>query len=86
MSGAFIDIPKFVLIPKIFPTASGFPRDFLLWDLLPLTHTVNALRQVILFDFSFIQIIPDLTMSLILSLIYFGISVLIFAYFRFKRV
>jgi hypothetical protein len=57
MSGAFVDIPKFVLIPKIF----------------------------ILFDFSFSQIFPDLTMSLILSLIYFGISVLIFAYFRFKR-
>ncbi len=86
MSGAFIDIPKFVIIPNIFPTASGFPRDFLLWDLLPLTHTVNALRQVILFDFSFAQIIPDLTMSLFLSLLYFGGSVLIFAYFRFKRV
>jgi hypothetical protein len=85
MSGSFIEVPKIVLFPNSFPTASGFPRDFLLWDLLPLTHTVNALRQVLLFDFEFSMIQSDLIMSLLLSMAYFGISIILFWYFRFKR-
>lgn len=85
MSGAFIEVPKIVILAKSFPTASGFPRDFLIWDLLPLTHTVNALRQVLLFDFSLSMVFSDIVMSLLLSLIYFGISVFLFSYFRFKR-
>ena len=85
MSGAFIEVPKIVLLAKSFPTASGFPRDFLIWDLLPLTHTVNALRQVLLFNFDFSMVQSDLIMSLILSMIYFGISIALFWYFRFKR-
>ncbi|MHA2244974.1 MAG: ABC transporter permease [Candidatus Hodarchaeales archaeon] len=85
MSGAFIEVPKIILIPRIFPTASGYLRDFLLWDLLPLTHTVNALRQVILYDFELHLVMPDIFMSLILSMIYLIFSIIAFSYLRFKR-
>ena len=85
MSGSFIEVPKIVLFESSFPTASGFPRDFLIWDLLPLTHTVNALRQVLLFDFSLSMIATDIVMSLLLSIVYFIISIYLFRYFRFKR-
>lgn len=85
MSGAFIEVPKIVLISRIFPTASGYLRDFLLWDLLPLTHTVNALRLVLLYDFEIHLVLPDIFMSLILSIIYLIFSVITFSYLRFKR-
>ncbi len=85
MSGAFIEVPKIILIPKIFPTASGYSRDFLLWDLLPLTHSINALRQVLLYDFEFLLVLPDIFMSLFLSSIYLIFSIFLFYYLRFKR-
>ena len=85
MSGAFIEVPKIILYPQIFPAASGYPRDFLLWDLLPLTHTVNALRQVLLYDFNFHLVMPDILMSLFLSTVYLIFSVILFSYLRFKK-
>lgn len=85
MSGAFIEVPKVILIPRIFPTASGYPRDFLLWDLLPLTHATNALRQVLLYDFEFHLVLPDILMSLFLSIVFLIFSLIFFNYFRFKR-
>ena len=85
MSGAFIEIPEFVLVPSIFPTASGYPRDFQLWDLLSIRHTTNALRQVLLYDFDFYLVMPDILMGLILSIPLFILSVFIFDYFRFKK-
>ncbi len=85
MSGAFIEIPKVILIPGIFPTSSGYPRDFLLWDFLPLTHTANALRQVLLYDFDFHLVLFDIFMSLFLSIIFLIFSLIIFSYLRFKR-
>lgn len=85
MSGAFIEVPEIILIPEIFPTASGVLRDFLLWDLLPLTHTVNALRLVLLYDFEFHLVLPDIFVSLFLSITFLSLSLIIFSYFRFKR-
>ncbi len=85
MSGAFIEVPKIILFKEIIPTASGFPRDFLIWDLIPLTHTVSALRQVMLYDFTLIQVLPDILLSFVLSLGFFCCSLLFFAYFRFWR-
>ncbi|MFX0050092.1 MAG: ABC transporter permease [Candidatus Hermodarchaeota archaeon] len=85
MSGAFIEVPKIILFPRIFPTASGYPRDFLLWDLLPLTHTANALRQVLLYDFKLNLVLPDILFSLFLSIIFLVFSLFVFSYLRFKR-
>ncbi|MHA1977573.1 MAG: ABC transporter permease [Candidatus Hodarchaeales archaeon] len=86
MSGAFIEVPKIVIAPNFLPTASGISRDFLIWDFLPLTHTVSALRQVLLYDFNITQVFPDILLSMLLSLSYFITSILIFIYFRFWRI
>ncbi len=85
MSGAFIEVPKIILVKDILPTASGISRDFLIWDLLPLTHTVSALRQVLLYDFTLTQVFSDILLSIMLSLVYFFSSLLFFSYFRFWR-
>ena len=45
MTGAFVETPKIVLFPNSFPTAGGYARDFLLWDFIPLTHGINAIRE-----------------------------------------
>ncbi|MFW9904827.1 MAG: ABC transporter permease, partial [Candidatus Thorarchaeota archaeon] len=85
MSGAFVEIPKIVLIPHSFPTSSGLTRDFLLWDLLPLTHGVNAIRQVLLYNFSIKQVLPDIITNLALSSIMLALFVYIFKKMRFRR-
>ncbi|MFX1507647.1 MAG: ABC transporter permease [Promethearchaeota archaeon] len=85
MSGAFVEIPRIVLIPHSFPTSGGMTRDFLLWDLLPLTHCVNAIRQVLLYDFSIEQVFPDIVMNLALSSLMLVLFIYIFKVMRFKR-
>ena len=85
MSGAFVEIPKIVLIPQSFPTSGGMMRDFLLWDLLPLTHGVNAIRQVLLYDFSIKQVFPDIIMNLALSSLMLVLFVYMFKAMRFRR-
>jgi ABC-2 type transport system permease protein len=86
MSGAFVEIPEIVLIQNGIPLANGMFRDFLLWDLLPLTHGVNAIKKVLLYDFSIDMIFYDVLSTIILSLFYLFIFILIFIYFRFRRV
>ncbi|MFX0086535.1 MAG: ABC transporter permease [Candidatus Hodarchaeota archaeon] len=83
-SGAFIDVPKVTLIPQIFPTASGSVRDLVLWDLLPSTHAINALRSVLLYNFSIIDVIADLAALVILSSILFVIGIFLYSKRRFK--
>jgi hypothetical protein len=85
MSGAFIAVPQIILFPNIFPTASGYNRDFLIWDLMPLTHSVTALRQGLLYDFNIWQVLPDVLFSILLGIIYLLVAMLIFYYMRFKR-
>ncbi|MFW9997909.1 MAG: ABC transporter permease, partial [Candidatus Odinarchaeota archaeon] len=83
-SGAFTTLPHLVLIPDFFPAASGATRDFLIWDLLPLTHAVNALKNVLLYDFSLGQVFIDLSTNIILSLLMLVIAAVIFAKLRFR--
>ncbi|MFX0205681.1 MAG: ABC transporter permease [Candidatus Hodarchaeota archaeon] len=85
MSGAFVEIPRIVLIPHSFPTSGGMTRDFLLWDLLPLTHGVNAIRQVLLYNFSIEQVIPDIVTNLALSSLMLVLFMYIFKVMRFRR-
>ena len=85
MSGAFVEIPKITLIPNAFPTFGGLMRDFLLWDLLPLTHGVNAIRQVLLYDFSIEQVFPDIITNLVLSSFMLVLFIYIFKKMRFRR-
>lgn len=74
MSGAFMEVPTITLIQSVIPTASGIPRDFMLWDLLPPTHAVNALRSIILYEFTLTEVIWDLILLVVPSifLLFFG--------------
>ncbi len=83
-SGAFIEVPKITIIPQIFPTASGSVRDLVIWDLLPSTHAVNALRSVLLYKFSIIDVLADLAALVILSLILFVVGIFLYSKRRFK--
>jgi len=85
MSGAFIAVPHISLIPNAFPLAGGFTRDFLIWDLMPLTHSVTALRQVLLYDFNLQQVIPEIFFSLLFGLFYLLVGMITFYYMRFIR-
>ncbi|MHA1974897.1 MAG: ABC transporter permease [Candidatus Hodarchaeales archaeon] len=78
MSGGFMEIPKVVLIPSIIPTSTGIGKDFLLWDLLPITHAVNALRSILLYNFSLFEVVPELILLIFPSLLLLVFGMLIF--------
>ncbi|UCE13274.1 MAG: ABC transporter permease [Candidatus Heimdallarchaeota archaeon] len=82
-SGAFMDVPKITLFPKIFPTATGALRDFTLWDLLPSTHAINALRSILLYDFSITDVLADILAIVVLSVILLVFSITLYAKRRF---
>lgn len=84
MSGAFFEIPGITLIPGFFPTAAGIPRDFILWDLLPPTHAVNALRSILLYDFNLIEESASFLMILITGLLLLGMSMVFYSKRRFS--
>lgn len=84
MSGAFMEVPTITLIPSIFPTASGLPRDFVLWDLLPSTHAMNALRSILLNGFTLIDVWADISFILITGLTLLGLSTIIYNKRRFS--
>ncbi|MFW9903733.1 MAG: ABC transporter permease [Candidatus Thorarchaeota archaeon] len=82
-SGAFMDVPKITLIPNFFPTATGALRDFTLWDLLPSTHAISALRSVLLYNFSIIDVIPEIVLLTILSVLLLVFSITVYSKRRF---
>ncbi|MHA2247906.1 MAG: ABC transporter permease [Candidatus Hodarchaeales archaeon] len=84
MSGAFMEAPAITILPKIFPTASGLPRDFILWDLLPSTHAVNALRSILLYEFSIFEVWADVVFVVIPSLILLILSMIFYTKRRFR--
>lgn len=84
-SGAFTSLPHLVLFPDFFPTPSGMTRDFLFWDLLPLTHAVNAMRDVLLYNFAFNQVFYDIMANLVLSMVLLIISIVLFTKYRFHK-
>ena len=84
MSGAFMETPTITIIPRIFPTASGLQRDFILWDLLPSTHAVNALRSILLYEFSILDVWADVVFVVIPSLILLVFSMIFYTKRRFR--
>jgi ABC-2 type transport system permease protein len=84
MSGAFFEIPGITLIPDFFPTAAGLPRDFILWDILPPTHTVNALRSILLYQFTILEEIASFLIVFILGLLLLGVSMVFYTKRRFS--
>jgi ABC-2 type transport system permease protein len=68
MSGAFMEVPTITLLPGIIPTASGVARDFILWDIIPTTHTVNALRSILLYEFTIAEVWAEIMLLIIPSI------------------
>jgi len=84
MSGAFMETPTITLIPDAFPTASGIPRDFILWDLLPSTHAMNALRSILLNGFTIVDVWADVSFILIAGLTLLALSTIVYNKRRFS--
>jgi ABC-2 type transport system permease protein len=82
-SGAFMDVPKITLLANAFPTATGAMRDFTIWDLLPSTHAINALRSVLLYNYSIIDVLAEIIIIVILSGLLLVFSIVLYAKRRF---
>lgn len=83
-SGAFMSTPNIILFAKSFPTPSGEMRDFLLWDLLPTTHAVNATKAVLLDNNSLFAVLPDVLISIILSMLLVTLGIFLYARKHFR--
>lgn len=83
-TGSLLSIPDICLIPQIFPTASGMTRDFLLWDFIPATHIVNAVRSVLLYNFSIFDVWADIVAFIILEVPILIGCILFFSNRRFR--
>lgn len=84
-SGAFVPSPPFPLLEKVIPVRPGVWRDLQLWDLSPLTHAINALENVLLYNHSLAEVWFDLLATLVLSTLFLVVSIAVFTYFRFVR-
>ena len=81
-SGSFIPMPDIVLIEDLLDFTSGSPH-FLIWDFLPWTHAVNALRAVLLFDRGFDDVKGDILLMVAFGLFWGFLSLSIYGRRRF---
>ncbi len=82
-SGTFFAMPKIVIIKNALPFTSGSP-DFLLWDILPWTHAVNAMRAILLFDQSLADVGGDILLLFIMGLVWMILGLYAYSKKRFK--
>jgi ABC-2 type transport system permease protein len=82
-SGAFSDMPAVILVRDIFSFTSGSPH-FLLWDIIPWTHAVNAMRAVLLFDQDLAGVSGDILLLLFSSLLWFVAGIWLYSSRRFR--
>jgi ABC-2 type transport system permease protein len=87
--GMLISIPISFIVGSFFPlpqTVIGElgGRLFEAYDILPWTHTANALRSVLTFGNGLGEIVYDIAMMLFLTLILFVIGVFCFSKLRLK--
>ncbi len=75
--GAFFQLPQVVI-------ANIMGHTFLIYDLLPWTHTLSALRSVLIFGAGLNSVSYEVGMSAILTLILFVIGVFLFSRARLR--
>ncbi|MFW9929728.1 MAG: ABC transporter permease [Candidatus Thorarchaeota archaeon] len=79
ISGSFLPLPHIDLLPNVIPVAGGGTRALEIWDLIPTTHAVNAIRSITLYGYSLSQVLfPVLVISLS-GIIIFILSVMIYS-------
>jgi len=83
-SGIFTEMPSLVLARNVMQFRSGSP-DLLLWDLVPWTHAVNAIRVVFLYDQSLIDVAGDLVLLVVTSVIWLAIAMYFYMRNTFRR-
>lgn len=82
-SGTFFAMPKIVIIRNILSFTSGSP-DFLLFDILPWTHAVNALRAILIFDQSLTEVVGDIALLFIMGLLWMILGMYLYTKKRFR--
>ena len=94
--GEATNLASIALIPMVFLSGALFPmpatplftvgqQTFELYDVLPTTHATEAMRQVLIFGTGPGEIIYELGMMTILSLIMLGIGVVLYQRLRLQR-
>ncbi len=78
-----------IVVPTSFLTGAFFPlpaeyinflgHSFQIYDILPWTHTLTALRSVLVFGYGWNTVSYDVVISAVLTLILFGIGVFLFS-------
>ncbi len=83
MSGAFMEIPTITLFSNAIPTAAGISRDFILWDIIPTTHTVNALRSIMLYEFTIAEVWAEIILLIAPSIFLLAFGMIFYGKRRF---
>ncbi|MHA2345850.1 MAG: ABC transporter permease [Candidatus Hodarchaeales archaeon] len=78
VSGAFLPVPEIPLIANIVPDGSGSLRALQLWDFFPFHASTKAIRNILLFDHTFAQILPDLIFLIIGGMLFFVFGMIFF--------
>jgi len=77
IAGAFFTLPRAVI-------GDFWGKTFQAYDVLPWAHTANALRSVLTFGGSFGDVVYDITMMIILTVILFVLGVICFSKTRLR--
>ena len=84
VSGSFMPLPHIVLIPNLIPVAGGGMRGLEIWDFVPTTHAVNAIRNISLYGYSFEQNFFSIFIITASGIILFILSVYIYSVRQLK--
>ena len=84
VSGSFMPLPHIVLIPNLIPIAGGETRGLEIWDFVPTTHAVNAIRNISLYGYSLEQNLFSICIITISGIIVFLSSVYIYSIRQLK--
>ena len=76
-------MPEVIFVRDILSFTSGSPH-FQLWDILPWTHAVNAMRAILLFDQSLADVAGDLILLTIMGGIWMLLGMFMFIRKRFQ--
>ncbi|MFW9777412.1 MAG: ABC transporter permease [Candidatus Heimdallarchaeota archaeon] len=82
LSGSFLEVPAVPLVANIIPDGVGGLRALQLWDFFPFAPSVDAIRKILLSEYSLIQVLPEIFLLLLGG----GLFYFLGAIFFLKRV
>lgn len=84
ISGSFTTMPNVILLKDIFSFTSGSP-DLLLWDLFPWTHANNAMKAILFYDQSLMDVIGDITLLVVMGVLWYVLGIFLYSKMRSAR-